>query len=144
MMLWMVTSIALAGKVEIVVGNGGEVNVSASDKPVYVPACRGILWDLFNPETRLFEPAVVPACDGMKPAIRVDEEGHRFQLNASLPPFPKVGFHVVRPVVVYGLKCAENLPFPLSDCAEIKAEKGPQMVVRTRGSVVEISPSVER
>ena len=144
MVLWMVMSIALAGNVKIAVGNGGEVKVTAAEGSVYVPSCRGVLWDLFNPETRLFEPALVPACEGMKPAIRIDEEGHRFPLNAALPPLPDVGFHVVRPVVVYGLKCSENAPFPLSGCAEVKAETGPQTVVRTRGAVVEISPSAER
>ena len=80
MMLWTMASIALAGNVEIVVSNGGEVKVTAAEEAVYVPSCRGILWDLFNSETRTFEPAVVPACEGMKPAIRIDKQGHRFQL----------------------------------------------------------------
>ena len=144
MVLWMMTSIALAGNVEIVVRNGGEVKVTAVKEAVYVPSCRGVLWDLFNPETRKFEPATVPACEGMKPAIRIDEEGHHFQLEAALPPLPDVGFHVVRPVVVYGLKCRGKVPFQLSECADIRTETGPQAVIRTRGSVAEISPSSAR
>ena len=144
MTLWVLMSIALAGGVEIAVSNGGELKVTAAQESVYVPSCRGIIWDLFNPETGVFEPAVVPACNEMKPAIRIDKEGHLFQLTAALPPLPDVGFHVVRPVVVYGLKCNDNAPFPLSECAEVKTQKGPQAVIRSRGAAAEIAPSEQR
>ena len=139
--LWLLTSFALAGNVEIAVSNGGEVKVQAAEEPVYVASCRGILWEIFNVETSVFEPTVAPPCEGMKSAIRIDQEGQTFQLDAVLPPLPDVGFHVVRPVVVYGLKCREKAPFSLSGCAEIKAETGPQVAVRTRGSVIEVAPS---
>ena len=144
MVLWLMTSVALAGSVEIAMSSGGELTVSATEEPVYIPSCRGVIWDLFNPESGVFEPAVVPACDEMKPAIRIDKDGHQFEMDASLPPLPKVGFHVVRPVVVYGVKCAEKLPFPLSKCAEVRTQKGPQTVVRSRGSLAESAPTEPR
>ena len=144
MVLWLLMSIARAGTVEIAASNGGEVMIRAAEESVHVPSCRGVNWDLFNPEIGVFEPAVVPPCEEMKPAILIDKDGRRFQMNATLPPLPKVGFHVVRPVVVYGVKCNEKVPFPLSRCAEIRTKKGPQMVVRSRGSAVEIVPEESR
>ena len=141
MWLLMWVSISFAHGVEIAVSGPGEVLVKAADEPVHVASCRGVVWDLFDPRTKVFEPASAPACEGMKSAIRIDEAGISFQIDAILPPLPSVGFHVVRPVVIYGGKCREKAVFSLAGCASIKTIKGPQMVVRSRGLAVPIVQS---
>lgn len=141
-LIW--ASLSMAQTIEIVVGGPGSVKVRATEQPVHVASCRGVLWDLFDPINMVFEPASAPVCGGMEPAHRIDEKGRSFQLDAALPALPDVGFHVVRPVVVYGVKCRDNAPFSLAGCAEIKSIRGPQMVVRNRGSAVPISQPEQR
>jgi len=126
----------MAGDVEIAVSGPGEVLARATGEAVHIPACRGVLWDRFNQETGEFELAQAPVCAGMKDAIRVDDKGRKFAVDAALPALPDVGFHILRPVVVYGTKCAEKAPFPLSKCGDIHVVRGPQMVVRNRGAAV--------
>ena len=131
---------AMAGEVQIAVSGPGEVLVRASGKAVHVPSCRGVLWDRFNPKSGEFERAQAPVCSGMKDAVEIDSEGRTFTIDVALPPLPEVGFHVVRPVVVYGTKCTEKAPFPLSLCSDVQVVRGPQMVVRNRGAAVLLTP----
>ena len=144
MWVWLLGSFVWAGGLEIAVGEAGEVHITAPSEPVHIASCRGVQWELFNPETKVFEPAMTPACEGLKPAFRIDQKGRTFRLDAMLPPLPDVGFHVVRPVVVFGSKCTDNVPFPLADCGDLSSVSGPQMSVRHRGAAVPISSSKER
>lgn len=140
MWIWFLGATALAADVEIAVSGPGEVHVRSTSDVVHVPACRGVLWDRFNPTSGEFEPTSAPVCSGIKDAIRIDIDGRKFHLDVALPTLPDVGFHVVRPAVVYGLKCAGKAPFPLSACRDINVVRGPQMIVRNRGAAVVLEP----
>ena len=129
-------SVAWAGGLEIAVSGPGEVHVRAQSEPVHIAACRGVQWELFDPKTKVFEPAMTQTCEGLKTAFLIDQNGRSFQLDAILPPLPDVGFHVVRSVVVFGSKCNDNVPFPMAECERLDAAHGPQMVVRNRGAAV--------
>ena len=140
MWVWFLAMVAVAADVEIAVGGPGEVRVSAASGSVHVPACRGVMWDLFNPETSEFEPAQAPVCSGIKNAIRIDATGRSFFVDVVLPALPDVGFHIVRPAVVFGTKCADKAPFALASCADVHVVRGPQMVIRNRGAAVPLEP----
>ena len=143
MWMWIVGSVAMGNGPQIVVSGPDEVRVSALDDPIFVASCRGVQWELFNPNTKNFEPAMVPACKETQPAHRIDKTGQLFPLTAMLPPVPEVGFHVVRPIVVYGEKCRENVPFSMAECHNLEVVSGPQMAVRNQGSAKPISVSEE-
>ena len=134
--MWMLigVSVALASGVEIVVSRPGAVLVKARSGVVHVPSCRGVSWFLFNPDSGEFEATAASACGPLSPAIRIDEEGREFSVDVPLPALPAVGFHVVRPTVVFGEKCADQTPFPLAKCASLGSMDGPQFVVRNQGS----------
>ena len=88
MWMWTLGALALAGEPHIAVSGPGEVLISASDNPVFIAPCRGVQWELFNPDTNDFEPAVLPACEETKPAHQIDTNGQLFSLTAMLPPIP--------------------------------------------------------
>ena len=130
---------AVAADIEIDVVQGDGVVVKALDGVVHIPSCRGVTWSLFDAETGNFQPAHAPGCGALDSAIRVDAAGHSFPIDAQLPPLPNVGFHVLRPTVVYGLKCKDETPFPISRCATVESIDGPQILVRNRGAAVQIA-----
>ncbi len=141
MWMWILGAVALAGGPQIAVSGPGEVRLSAPENPVFVAACRGVQWELFNPNSNDFEPTMVPACEETKPAHQIDANGQLFSLTARLPPLPDVGFHVVRPIVVYGEKCRENVPFSMAGCESVATVFGPQIAVRNRGTAVPVASS---
>lgn len=136
--MWVIlmTLAAVASDIEIEVGGGDGVIVKATSQPVFVPACRGVSWARFNDATGRFETTNAETCGALSNAIKVGPEGQTFTVDVPLPPLPKVGFHLVRPTVVYGLKCKEEAPFPLAGCERIGSVDGPQIAVRSRGSAV--------
>jgi len=136
--MWVIlmTLVAAASDIEIAVGDGDEVVVKATSQPVFVPACRGVSWARFNDTTGQFEATNAEACGALSNAIKVGSDGHAFTVDVPLPPLPEVGFHLLRPTVVYGVKCKEESPFPLSGCERVGSMDGPQIAVRSRGSAV--------
>lgn len=132
-MLLMMLATALASDLEIAVGSPGEVHLKATSGTVHVPACRGLTWDRFDDEKGVFVAVPGETCLALSNAIKIDSDGRSFAVNVRLPPLPETGFHLVRPVVVYGLKCEEETPFPLASCGDFGVVKGPQMVLRSRG-----------
>jgi hypothetical protein len=132
-MLLMMLATALAADLEFAVSSPGEVHLKAAADVVHVPACRGVTWDRFDDEKGVFVAVPGETCHALADAIKIDSEGHSFVVNVRLPPLPKEGFHVVRPVVVYGLKCKDETPFPLSACDDFGVVKGPQLILRNRG-----------
>ena len=139
--MWVVLMALNAGAadIEIDVVQGDGVVVKTVDGAVHIPSCRGVTWSLFDPSTGDFRPAHAPGCGSLEPAIRVDAAGHAFPVDAQLPPLPDVGFHVLRPTVVYGLKCKDETPFPMASCASVESVDGPQILVRDRGAAVPVA-----
>ncbi len=141
MWVLMLSLSVLAQGVEIAVSKPGVVRLSAVDGAVFVPACRGVTWAVFSAESGRFEPTAPPACGPSQPALRIEQKGVDFELDVPLGPLPDVGFHILQPTVVYAEKCRDKLPFYLSECGPLKAVKGPQMVVRSRGQAVLVEPT---
>ena len=139
MWLMIFSTVVAAQSVEIAVSGPGEITVSALHGSVFVPACRGVSWHRFDPESAAFEPTPAPACGPLTPALKIDSAGQTFTVDVPLPPLPDVGFHMLRPTVVVGMKCKEETPFPLAACSGVESVKGPQVLVRGRGSAVPIS-----
>ena len=137
------STLAAADGVEIVVSAPGEITVTAKHDVVFVPACRGVSWDLFDPSSETFEPTPAPPCGPLGPAVKVDGEGQRFTVDVPLPPLPSVGFHMLRPTVVVGRKCKDEAAFPVAECVDVRAVKGPQVMVRDRGTAVPIQADGE-
>jgi hypothetical protein len=130
MWLLAVVSSALAASVTIVADGPGAVRVQTAQGVAHVPACRGVSWERFDPEKGGFEAVSGPACGPTAPALRIDENGMRFSFDGVLPPAPASGVIVVRPVVVIGEKCRDSLPFELSQCAVVRPQRGPNLVLR--------------
>lgn len=141
MWLFFVALNAWAADIEFGVGEGNAVLVKATGEAVYVPACRGVSWSRFNGETGAYEPTNADGCGPLSSAIRVGSEGLEFKVDVPLPPVPAVGFHVLRPTVVYGLKCMEETPFPLASCERVETVDGPQVLVRGRGTAEVLKPA---
>ena len=141
--MWMLVgiSVALASGVEIVMSGPDTVLVKAASGVVHVPSCRGVSWFLFNADTGKFEATAASACGPLAPAIRLDEDGREFLVDVPLPVLPFVGFHVLRPTVVYGEKCTDKVPFPLAKCARLASADGPQFIVRNQGSAAVKDPA---
>jgi hypothetical protein len=143
MLVWILSVAALAGEpvaVEIAVSGPGEVRVRALEGDIFVPACRGVSWSIFNRDSGRFEATLASVSEPLMSAIKIDKGGHLFTIDVALPPLPGVGFHILRPTLVYGLKCLDETPFPLAQCGQISAVDGPQLVVRNRGTVRTLGP----
>jgi hypothetical protein len=144
MWIWIVGMVAIAGQstpVKIVVSGPNEVSVVSTLESVFVPACRGLTWMLFDADSAQFLPTAPKACGALAPAMKVGSQGLKFQVDVALPALPKVGFHLLRPRVVIGLKCKEKAPFPLAECGDIKVVYGPQIMVRNLGAATVSRPS---
>ena len=127
-MLWLwMTTLAWANPVVIEAESPGVVRVRASSVPVFVPACGGVGWERFDEKAGEFVAIPTRPCGPLKPAIVVGSDGLQATLEATLP---SPGLHVVRSVVVFSEKCAENKPFPLAGCTGIVHLFGPNQVVR--------------
>ncbi len=137
LLLWCLQ--AGAADVKIDVGQADSVVVKALGAIVFVPACRGVTWSRFDAEAGKFEPTFATGCGPLTNAIRVDAAGVEFEVDMPLPPLPDVGFHLLRPTVVYGLKCKDETPFPLAKCESIESVDGPQILVRNRGAGVPVT-----
>jgi hypothetical protein len=138
MLVWILSVAALAVEpiaVEIAVSGPGEVRVRALGEDIFVPACRGVSWSIFNGDSGRFEATAASVCEPLMSAIKIDKSGHLFAIDVVLPPLPGVGFHILRPTLVYGVKCLDETPFPLAQCGQVSAVGGPQLVVRNRGAV---------
>ena len=129
--IWSLSSWAQG--VQFAVSKPGVVHVSAPIEGVFVPACRGVSWALFDVETERFEPTAPTACGPAESAIAIDKAGVEFELDVPLPPLPEVGFHILQPTVIVGRKCRTEAPFYLAGCKDLQAVKGPQMLIRSRG-----------
>ena len=121
------SALAWADPVIIEAESPGVVRVRASETSVFMPACGGVNWELFDEKLGKFVPLPSPACGPLKPAVYVGKNGIQATLQA---PLPGRGLHVVRSVVTIARKCTENKPFPLAECVGLSHHFGPNQVVR--------------
>lgn len=123
--------LAQAGDAPVVVdlpppapGGTPTATVRATGAAVHLPSCRGVTWQSFDAESGKYAPIDEPACGPLQPATRIDKDGTTF----ALPVDPGAA-RAVRAVVVVGLGCAPDAPFPLAGCAEVTVvESAPAML----------------
>ena len=101
---------------------------AAGGGSVAVPACRGVVWQRFDPGASAYTPISIRPCEAMAPAIVVTEEGRRFTVDA-----PVRDGDVVRAVVVVGSGCSAGQAFELAACASVVSVEGPTITVRGGG-----------
>jgi hypothetical protein len=131
---WVYCSIALATTVSVEVMDSNGVRVRSAAGLVHVPACRGVSWEQFNPLKGAFEAVSGPPCGPDSAAIEIDSDGAEFPMDGMLSHSGvSEAVTVVRAVVVIGEKCRKNLPFSFSNCAVVRREYGPNLVIRTGG-----------
>jgi hypothetical protein len=105
------------------------VEVTASVLDVSLPACRGVVWERFDPDARVFLPISASPCAAMSPSTPVEAAALRFALDGD----PQ-GSQVIRAVVVVGLGCRKNVPFELAGCKQVVSVKGPNINLKRQGS----------
>ena len=118
---------ALARKAGTPVG----VRVVATGDPVYLPACRGVVWEAFDTESQTFGPISAQPCGPTANAVKIDKDGTELRLDAD----PK-GAQAVRPVLLVALGCVPDKPYPLAGCS--RADLAGMVVCR---SEVVMTPS---
>lgn len=99
--------------------------VRATGAPVHLPSCRGVTWQSFDAESGEYAPIDEPACGPLQPATRIDKDGTMFAL-----PVDPGSARAVRAVVVVGIGCAADAPFPLADCASVSVVESPPAMLR--------------
>jgi hypothetical protein len=117
------------GPVEITVlskkaGGRVGVRVAATGDPVFLPACRGVVWEAFDAEAKTFHALTTAPCGPTANAVKIDKDGTELRLDSD----PK-GAQAVRPVLLVAEGCAPDKPFPLAGCARTETVKGPPVMV---------------
>lgn len=123
----LLSSSAIAGDlVELDLSSDSEtkVVVRARVPGVFVPACRGVVWEVFDSSSKAYGPLPGPVCKDSG-LLAVPEDGLEVLAPAELSPGT-----MVRPVVVLGLGCKEGLPAELADCESLVSVEGRQVTVR--------------
>ena len=80
---------------------------------IALPACRGIIWERFNPKTDEFDLLSTRPCEGLALSVPVGRQGESF----PVPPELGIGSgERVRVTVVVGVDCQPDLPLELAQC----------------------------
>ena len=100
-------------------GNSAVVVLRAAEEEVFLPTCRGIVWERFvqaeGSSPGRYVSLVEDACGASKPPIKVPKNGIEF----VAPPHPEGESMVVRAVAVVGVGCASDQPMSLGGCASV-------------------------
>ncbi len=100
------------------------VRVVSTGEPVFLPACRGVVWEAFDVSEKAFSPISTAACGPTANVVKIDKDGTELRLDGD----PK-GAQAVRPVLMVALGCAPNKPFPLAGCTQTHTVEGPPVMV---------------
>jgi len=99
--------------------NSAVVVLRATEGEVFLPSCRGIVWERFvEPEGSnpgRYVSLVEDACGVSKPPVKVTNDGIEF----VAPPHPEGESMVIRAVAVVGAGCASDQPMSLGGCASV-------------------------
>ena len=103
-------------------GGTAAIFLRATTEDVFLPACRGVVWEQFvQPEDGgegHYVSITEEACGPSKPPIKVSKEGVRFTAPAST----EADAGVLRAVVVVGLECAPDRPMAVGGCTALHSE----------------------
>ena len=113
--------------VTIVAGDSPKVQVATTGGPVWIPDCRGVVWERFVAGTNTFTPIPGPACGATELGQRVEKAPVTFPFLAEVTE-PMV----VRAVVVAGQDCREGQPFVLAECRKVTSWQSATVNVRPR------------
>jgi len=97
----------------------------AGKAEVMVPACRGVVWQRFDPVEQAYVAISVRPCGPTEIGTPLPAEGKTFTVDVSVSEGD-----VVRPVVVVGTGCQPELPFELARCKAVESVDGPTITVR--------------
>ena len=115
-------------------GNSASVFLRATGDDVFLPACRGVVWERFvQPEDGSegrYESITEDACTSSKAPIKVSKDGVGF----SAPASAEATAGVLRAVVVVGLGCAPDRPMAVGGCSSLHSEISANITI---ASVVE-------
>lgn len=89
------------------------VLLQATGAVVSLPACRGVVWEAFDPATERFLPVPSPPCGASAPPIRLDQQGLRFD-----PPRQVARPAQVRVTALVGTGCRTDRPFAIAACQQ--------------------------
>lgn len=114
-------------------GHSAAIVLRATGEDVFVPACRGIVWEQFiQPESDAedsYIPITEPPCGPSNPPIKVSKEGVRFDAPESV-----VGSSgVLRAVIVVGLGCAADRPVAVGECTSLHSETSANITITAAG-----------
>jgi len=91
---------------------------------VYIPNCRGIIWEFFDESERIYVPQEQEPCDATRPVEMLQQEGTFY----SAPSAGSVQ-QVVRAVFVIGVGCRSDQPIALAECSELSTVIGPNISI---------------
>jgi hypothetical protein len=97
----------------------------AGKAEVTIPACRGVVWQRFDPAAQAYVAISVRPCGPTEIGAPLPAEGRSFPVDVSVSEGD-----VVRPVVVVGTGCLPELPFELARCKAVESVDGPTITVR--------------
>ena len=100
------------------------VRVAATGDPVFLPACRGVVWESFDSDDQSFAPITTAPCGPTANVVKIDKDGTELRLDAD----PK-GAQAVRAVLLVAQGCAPDKPFPLAGCTQTKTVEGPPVMI---------------
>lgn len=100
-------------------GNSAVAVLRPTGEEVFLPVCRGIVWERFvQPDgggAGRYVSLTAEPCGASKPPVKVSKDGTEF----VAPPAPGGESMVVRAVAVVGVGCAEDRPMSLGGCASV-------------------------
>ena len=103
-------------------GGTAAVLLRATGEDVFLPACRGVVWEQFiqpeDGEEGGYVPITDEACGPSKLPIKVSKDGVSF----DAPALDEVGSGVLRAVVMVGLGCAPDRPLAVGECTTLHSE----------------------
>ena len=110
-------------------GDSATVFIRATGEDVFLPACRGVVWEQFilpedGGEGRYVSLTEAP-CGASKPPIKVSKDGVRFKA----PPLMGSKTTVLRAVTVVGLGCAADLPMAVGGCSQMHSQTSPNITI---------------
>ncbi|MEL6345003.1 MAG: hypothetical protein AAFV53_17930 [Myxococcota bacterium] len=94
--------------------DGEAVTLQSTTLPVHIPACRGLIWELRDPDTGRYRPFATAACPPSQPAVLIDRQGLRFEPPADIPRPGQA-----RVTALIGVGCRPDRPFPIAGCRSV-------------------------
>jgi hypothetical protein len=115
-------------------GNSAVVVLRSTGEDVFLPACRGVVWERFvqteGGGAGRYVSLPAESCGPAKPPGKVSKDGVEF----TVPQLEESGSVVVRAVAVVGVGCAPDRPMVIGNCNAVFPLKSSTITIRADGS----------